>query len=199
MQLRRAPDDDAQLELFSALFTDITARDTREAMEVPFLSLSKQPRLKPIIYASNGVEVTVTGGDPWGIANIWDWDLIMWLVSQIRHGLDRGQQVSRRIRFHRHAFLKDARRFNEALATSKRLFAASGDPTHAYNAACSLARLGRSDEAVHALLEAADAGYRDLAHLDADPDLASLRDHARFSALRARVAAADRDPTAEAP
>lgn len=110
MQLRNAPHDDAQLELFSAIFTDIAARDARESMEVPFLSLSKQPRFKPIIYAAKGVEVTVTGGAPYGIANIWDWDLIMWLLSQIRHALDRGERVSRKVKFHRHAFLKDVRR-----------------------------------------------------------------------------------------
>ena len=35
-----------------------------------------------------GIEVTVSGGRPWGIANIWDWDLIMWLLAQLRQAID---------------------------------------------------------------------------------------------------------------
>lgn len=61
-----------QLELFSAIFTDIAIRDIQDVMEVPFLSLSKR-RFKAIRYSANGVEVIVTGGEPYGIATIWDW------------------------------------------------------------------------------------------------------------------------------
>ena len=56
-----------------------------------------------------------------------------------------------------------------------------------YNLACSLALLGRADEAFEALGQAVDQGYRDLKHLDADADLASLREDPRFAALRERV------------
>ena len=112
MPLREAPPNDNQLELFSAMFTDIATRDARETMEVPFLSLSKKPRFEPIRFESEGLSVTVTGGKPYGIANIWDWDLVLWLLSQIRHSLDLGLPASRRVRFHRQQFLKDARRAN---------------------------------------------------------------------------------------
>ena len=110
MAMRTAPHGDAQLEMFSALFTDIASRDAREAMEVPLLSLTKQPRFDPIRYKKDDIEVVVTGGKPFGIANIWDWDLVIWLMSQVRQALDRGEKPSRKIRFHRRAFLKDARR-----------------------------------------------------------------------------------------
>ena len=108
--IRKPPTNDEQLELFSAMFTDIIARETQDTMEVPFLSLSKSPRFTPIHYNANGVEVTVSGGEPHGIANIFDWDLIIWLLSQIRQAKDQGQPVSRKIRFSRWAYLKDARR-----------------------------------------------------------------------------------------
>src|SRR5262245_3532823 len=110
MGLRQPPTDVAQLEIFSAVFSDIAIRDARETMEAPFLSLSKTPRFEPIRFHSDRCEVTVTGGRPYGIANIWDWDLILWLLSQVRQALDRGEKPSRKIRFHRGAFLKDARR-----------------------------------------------------------------------------------------
>jgi tetratricopeptide (TPR) repeat protein len=52
-----------------------------------------------------------------------------------------------------------------------------------YNLACSLARAGRADEAIDALSRAILLGYDDLAHMESDPDLESLRDHPDFRAL----------------
>jgi len=52
-----------------------------------------------------------------------------------------------------------------------------------YNLACSLARAGQADEAIDALSRAILLGYDDLAHMEADPDLESLRDHPDFQAL----------------
>lgn len=55
-----------------------------------------------------------------------------------------------------------------------------------YNLACSLARAGRPDEAIDSLSKAILLGYDDLAHLDVDPDLDSLRDLPEFRALLGR-------------
>jgi len=52
-----------------------------------------------------------------------------------------------------------------------------------YNLACSLARLGRFEEALVSLENALRTGYDDLAHLAADPDLDGLRDHPGFLSL----------------
>jgi predicted Zn-dependent protease len=52
-----------------------------------------------------------------------------------------------------------------------------------YNLACSLARAGRPDEAIDSLSRAILLGYDDLAHMESDPDLESLRDHPDFRAL----------------
>jgi len=79
-------------------------------MEVPFLSLSKKRRFEPIEFKKGDTEIVVTGGKPYGIANIWDWDLIMWLLSQLRQALDKGEEPSRRMRFHRQDFLRESRR-----------------------------------------------------------------------------------------
>ena len=111
MPKRKPPANDEQIEIFSAIFNDIVSRETQDTMEAPFLSLAKKPRFRPIRYSGpNGTEVTVSGGEPHGIANIFDWDLIIWLLSQVRHAADKNESVSRRIRFNRHAYLKDVRR-----------------------------------------------------------------------------------------
>jgi len=52
-----------------------------------------------------------------------------------------------------------------------------------YNLACSLARAGRPDESIESLARAILLGYDDLAHMESDPDLESLRNHPDFRAL----------------
>ena len=52
-----------------------------------------------------------------------------------------------------------------------------------YNLACSLALAGQPDEAIDSLSTAILLGYDDLAHLEVDPDLDSLRERPDFRAL----------------
>lgn len=52
-----------------------------------------------------------------------------------------------------------------------------------YNLACSLALTGSDDEAIDCLATAFRLGYDDVAHMEVDPDLASLRGRPEFRAL----------------
>lgn len=52
-----------------------------------------------------------------------------------------------------------------------------------YNLACSLALTGSDDEAIDSLATAFRLGYDDVAHMEVDPDLASLRGRPEFRAL----------------
>ncbi len=70
------------------------------------------------------------------------------------------------------AELQRAGRVAEALAALQRELAARpGDPLLLYNQACLENRLGHGDRAVASLRAALAAGYDDLAHATADPDL----------------------------
>lgn len=88
---------------------------------------------------------------------------------------------------HTHAAIETALyhagRYEQAFSASAIRFERHGRPDAAYNAACSLLKLGRQDEAMSWLAHAADAGYRDADHLEADDDLADLRGRDDFRAL----------------
>lgn len=58
-----------------------------------------------------------------------------------------------------------------------------------YNLACALARLGKPEAALDALADALKAGYHDADHMQADPDLESLRKTDRFAELADQAAA----------
>jgi tetratricopeptide (TPR) repeat protein len=73
---------------------------------------------------------------------------------------------------------------NRALELDRRLVELlPGDFLARYNLGCSLARAGRPTEAIDALSRAILLGYDDLAHMESDPDLASLREHPEFREL----------------
>lgn len=61
------------------------------------------------------------------------------------------------------------------------------NPTVHYNLACSLARLGRLDESLDALEGSVELGYADGEYMQADDDLANLRDEERFRSLLRRI------------
>lgn len=72
----------------------------------------------------------------------------------------------------------DARRYGECADLLASI--ASPDGGVAYDHACCLALAGRKDEALDRLRYALGAGFKDLAHMEKDPDLASLRGDPRW-------------------
>lgn len=110
---RSPPKNDRQLRLFTPAIEDISPRDVQDAMEMPFLSLSKQKRTKPIEYTSpKGAQILVEAPERTGIANIYDWDLIIFLVAIIRDHANKGLYYDRSITFAPGDFLDTVRRPN---------------------------------------------------------------------------------------
>ncbi|GIK23582.1 MAG: hypothetical protein BroJett005_29960 [Ignavibacteriota bacterium] len=109
--VRRNPsNDDRQPDLFAASFADIPVRDQRDTMERPFFSLAKRPRLEPIEYQVGDVWVEVSPNPQFGMATIWDADILIWASTQVTEALDRGMAPSRTIKFHPYNLLKSIRR-----------------------------------------------------------------------------------------
>jgi plasmid replication initiation protein len=110
MSKRPPPKGDHQPDLFAANFADIPIRDQRDTMERPFFSLAKKPRFVPIEYHVGDVWVEVSANPKFGIATIWDADILIWAATQVTEAMDRGIEPSRTIRFHPHNLLKSIRR-----------------------------------------------------------------------------------------
>src|SRR5262245_37305564 len=110
MSRRPPPKGDIQPDLFAANFADIPIRDQRDTMERPFFSLAKKPRLTPIEYHVGDVWVEVTANPKFGMATIWDADILSWAATQVTEAVDRGLSPDRTIRFHPYNLLKAVRR-----------------------------------------------------------------------------------------
>ncbi|RTM03387.1 MAG: replication protein A [Hyphomicrobiales bacterium] len=78
---------------------DASPRDQRDLMERPFFSLAKVKRVQPILYESGGVRVEVFGMAEYGMATIWDADVLIWAASQIVAAENNGLRTSRFFRF----------------------------------------------------------------------------------------------------
>ncbi len=81
---------DSQFDLFILALTDFQLRDARETMERPFFSLSKKKRMKPIEYETDGVWVRVEPHQNYGMATIWDADILIWAASALIDMKNRG-------------------------------------------------------------------------------------------------------------
>lgn len=98
-------DDDAQVDLFLESIISAPVKDERALMEFPFFSLQKQKRVKPFVFDDGTVRIEVNSG-PYGIASIWDKDVLIYVTSLLNSRLERGASVNRTIQFPAYDFLR---------------------------------------------------------------------------------------------
>lgn len=84
--------EERQVDLFLPQLTTLPLRDQRETMERPFFSLSKRKRLKPIDYVSPDKKVTVhvSANSEYGLATIYDLDILIYCASVLMEHKRRG-------------------------------------------------------------------------------------------------------------
>jgi plasmid replication initiation protein len=92
---RHSQSDREQLELFRALPGDLAPRDAQDLMAYPFFSLAKSKRLVPIDFRAGAISIRVEAVPEYGMATIWDADVLIWAASQIVEARDRGHRPSR--------------------------------------------------------------------------------------------------------
>ncbi|KQM63171.1 MULTISPECIES: replication initiator protein A [unclassified Sphingomonas] len=81
-----------QFDLFLPYLADLPLRDQREMMERPFFSLAKSKRVKPIDYRSpdGKLWVHVSANADYGMATIWDADILIYCASVLADMARRG-------------------------------------------------------------------------------------------------------------
>lgn len=98
-----------QFDLFLPYLTDLQFRDQREMMERPFFSLSKSKRVKPIDYHSpdGKLWVHVSASPEYGMATIWDADILIYCASVLADMARRGvNDIPRKIHLMPHDLLR---------------------------------------------------------------------------------------------
>jgi plasmid replication initiation protein len=79
-----------QFDLFLPYLADLPLRDQREMMmERPFFSLAKSKRVKPIDHRSPAGKlwVHVSASPHYGMARIWDADILIYCASVLAEGM----------------------------------------------------------------------------------------------------------------
>ena len=104
MARRKAPAA-TQLDLFVADLVDVPVKGERETLSLPFFSLSKGKRSR-MTYERNGVTVDVSAPAQYGIATIWDSDVLLWCASEIIAARERGRETSPRLSLRPYELLK---------------------------------------------------------------------------------------------
>src|SRR5579863_8984139 len=98
-----------QFDLFLPSIVDLKFRDQKDTMERPFFSLSKSKRMKPIEYVNenDGIFVTVQPHQDYGMATIWDADILIWAASVLCDMKNRGtNDIPRELKFQPHDLLR---------------------------------------------------------------------------------------------
>lgn len=81
-----------EFDFFIPLMSDVPLKDQRETMERPFFSLQKRKRIKAIEYRSPDGEawVKVEAMPAYGMATIWDADILVWAASVLNRMKQQG-------------------------------------------------------------------------------------------------------------
>ncbi|KVR98563.1 replication protein RepA [Burkholderia vietnamiensis] len=131
--IRTSPKGDEQPDFFVPALYDVGARDSRSIMDVAVFRLSKREKRagEVIRYDLPDGYVEVKAG-PDGMASIWDYDIVLMLVSHLTEAMNRyregkGEKPGRTFRPHTRDILKfcrkgdGARQFEEIEAALDRL------------------------------------------------------------------------------
>jgi len=87
--IRKAPNGDAQIDVFVPALYDVGTRDSRSIMDVAVFRLSKREKRagEVIRYVLPDGYVEVKAG-PDGMASIWDYDIVLMLVSHLTEAVN---------------------------------------------------------------------------------------------------------------
>ena len=87
------------MDLFVASATDISPKEHQDLMSRCWFSLAKQKRTEPIEHSFGDSWVKVSGDDKYGIATIFDNDILLFAIAQLMFNLNNKLATGRRFQF----------------------------------------------------------------------------------------------------
>ena len=118
-QPRLLPQRHTTRDFFVADILDCAPKDDTATMEHPIFALSMQKDVRERRYEHNGNTVVIAPST-FGLATIWDKDILIYLISQLMEGGNRGRAdaLSRRVHFTVYDYLVATNRGTAATITS---------------------------------------------------------------------------------
>lgn len=95
-----------QQDLFIASASDVAPKEHQDLMARCWFNLAKQKRTEPIIHDYNDNWVKITGNPKYGIATIFDNDVLLFAIAQYMSALNNGLKTGRRFQFTGYEFFK---------------------------------------------------------------------------------------------
>ena len=95
-----------QIDLFIASATDVSPKEQQDLMARCWFNLAKRKRVSPIEHHFGDSWVKITANEKYGMATIFDNDLIIFAVAQLMHNLNHGMAVGRTLQFTGYEYYK---------------------------------------------------------------------------------------------
>jgi uncharacterized protein (DUF4415 family) len=104
------PERHPEPDLFVCDILDATPKSDRASMEHPLFSLSVKKDMTPFEYEQGNVKVVITPAPNVGRANVFDRDILIYVLSQLMAARNEGQQIGRRVQISAYDLLKATNR-----------------------------------------------------------------------------------------
>ena len=95
-----------QLDLFLASASDVAPKEHQDLMARNWFSLAKQKRVEPIHHTYGDNWVKITGNPKYGLATIYDNDILLFVISQYMAAVNNGMATGRVFRFTAYEYFK---------------------------------------------------------------------------------------------
>lgn len=105
------PERHSEPDLFICDIIDAAPKGDRASMEHPLFSLSVKKDMNTFVYERNNARLLIAPSHEEGRANIFDRDILIYIVSQLMAAKKEGRSISRRVRVNAYDMLKSTNRF----------------------------------------------------------------------------------------
>ena len=98
-----------QADLFVVDLADVAPRDDLASMEHPLFSLTPKPEGRDLVYETQHAKVEIVPSGK-GLPTIFDKDILIFCISRLMDAKNRGEKISKRLKFSAHDLLLSTRR-----------------------------------------------------------------------------------------